>query len=66
MEVQRVWEIYDDRLQVVAVLDALRLDDALGREDVSCAWVVWSGAQGSLFLIGVWFLVSSTGWAQGS
>ena len=44
VEVQRVWEIYGARLQFVPVPDGIRLDDALGREDVSSALVVWSGA----------------------
>ena len=43
-EVPRVWEVYDDRHQFMAVLDASRLDDAFRREDVSAAWMVWSGA----------------------
>ena len=36
--------VHDERLQFMAVSDALRLDDALWREDVSDAWMVWSGA----------------------
>ena len=39
VEVQRVWEIYDDRL-----LDALRLDESPGVGDVSRVWLVWSAA----------------------
>ena len=44
VEVQRVWEICDDLLQFMAVPDALRLDDSVRRENVSGAWVLWSGA----------------------
>ena len=44
VEVQRVWEIYDERLQFMSRQDALLLDDSLGRDDVSRAWLVWSGA----------------------
>ena len=44
VEVQRVWEIYDERLQFVSREDALGLDEALLRGDVSCAWMVWSSA----------------------
>ena len=33
-EVQSVWEIYDDRLQFKARLDALSLDESLGAGDV--------------------------------
>ena len=43
-EVQRVWEICDDRLQYMARLDALSLDESLGAGDVSRAWLVWSSA----------------------
>ena len=44
VEVQRVWEVYDERLQYMSRQDALRLDDSLGAGDVSRAWLVWSGA----------------------
>ena len=44
VEVQRVWEIYDERLQFMSREDALGLDEALRRGDVSCAWMVWSSA----------------------
>ena len=44
VEVQRVWEIYDERLQFMSRLDALQLDDSLDAGDVSRAWLVWSGA----------------------
>ena len=43
VEVQRVWEIYDDRLQFMATLD-LCLDESLDAGDVSRAWLVWSFA----------------------
>ena len=43
VELQRVWEMFDDRLQFTAVPDAVRLDDASRWEDVSDAWMVWSG-----------------------
>ena len=43
-EVHRVWEIYDDRLQFVARLDTLSLDESLDAGDVSRAWLVWSSA----------------------
>ena len=39
-EVQRVWEIYDDRLQFMARFDALSLDESLDAGDVSRAWLV--------------------------
>ena len=42
VEVQRVWEIYDDRLQFMAVSDALLLEEASRVNDVSRAWLVWS------------------------
>ena len=44
VEVQRVWEIYDERLQLMSRQDASLLDESLGLDDVSMAWVVWSRA----------------------
>ena len=44
VEVQRVWEIYDERLQFMSRQDALLLDASLASGDVSQAWSVWSGA----------------------
>ena len=44
VEVQRVWEIYDERLQFMSREDALGLDGALLCGDVSRAWMVWSSA----------------------
>ena len=43
-EVQRVWEVYDERLQFMSRRDALLLDESLGLDDVSMAWTVWSKA----------------------
>ena len=42
-EVQRVWEVYDERLQFMSRRDALLLDESLGLDDVSMAWT-WSRA----------------------
>ena len=42
VEVQRVWDVYDDRLQFMSREDALCLDEALLNGDVSSAWMVWS------------------------
>ena len=44
VEVQRVWDIYDERLQFMSREDALGLDDALLCGDVSHAWMIWSSA----------------------
>ena len=44
VEVQRVWEIYDERLQFMSKHDAIQLDESLNADDVSRAWLVWSGA----------------------
>ena len=44
VEVQRVWEIYDERLQFMSREDALGLDSALLCGDVSSAWMIWSSA----------------------
>ena len=43
-KVQRVWGIYDDRLQFVTRDDALGLDEASEHGDVSHAWSIWSSA----------------------
>ena len=66
-EVQRVWEVYDERLQFMSHRDASLLDESLDRDDVSLAWAVWSQAAESaladafslvvvLFPLEVWFL----------
>ena len=44
VEVQRVWEIYDDRLQFMFGQDALLLHESSDAGDVFQAWLVWSGA----------------------
>ena len=44
VEVQRVWDIYDERLQFMSCRDALSLESALAAGDVSQAWAVWSSA----------------------
>ena len=43
-EVQRVCEVYDERLRFMSRRDAALLDESLGRDDVSLAWTVWSQA----------------------
>ena len=43
-DVQRVWGIYDDRLQFMSRDDAIGLDGALEFGDVSHAWSIWSSA----------------------
>ena len=48
VEVQRVWEVYDDRLQFMSRVDALALDASLDAGDVSKAWLVWSSAEAAL------------------
>ena len=44
VELQRVWEVHDDRLQFMTRQDALLLDDFLDAGDVSQAWLVRSSA----------------------
>ena len=44
VEVQRVWEVYDERLQFMSRHDAQHLDESLSADDVSGAWLVWSRA----------------------
>ena len=36
--------MYDDRLQFMSRHDALEFDESLRFDDVSRAWLVWSGA----------------------
>ena len=43
-EVQRVWGIYDDRLQFMTRDDTLGFDGPLGDGNVSRAWSIWSSA----------------------
>ena len=43
-ELQRVWDVFDDRLQFMSWDDALNLDDSLANGDVSLAWMIWSSA----------------------
>ena len=43
-DVQRVWEVYDERLQFMSRRGAFLLDESLGLDDVSMAWTVWSRA----------------------
>ena len=66
VEIRRVWEAYDERLQFMSRHDAMRLDESLDAGDVSRAWLVWSGAAetaladacqfsgGSLSRLGAW------------
>ena len=44
VEVQRVSEIYDNRLQYMSERDASLLDQSIDCSDVSFAWSVWSRA----------------------
>ena len=44
VEVRRVWEIYDERLQFMSQQDAPLLSESLDAGDVSQAWLVWSRA----------------------
>ena len=43
VEVQRVWEVYDERHQFMSRQDALQLDESLGVGDVSRAWLCGLG-----------------------
>ena len=47
VEVQRVWEVYGDRLQFMSRHDAIQLDESLDADEVSRAWLVWSRAAGT-------------------
>ena len=42
VDVRRVWEVYDDRLQFMSQQDSILLSDSLDVGDVSQAWFVWS------------------------
>ena len=44
VEVHRVWEVYDDRLQFMSQRDAFLLNESLEAGDVSQAWLVFSHA----------------------
>ena len=44
VEVERVWEVCDERLQFMSRQDALPLDESLDAGDVSRAWLVLSEA----------------------
>ena len=44
VEVQRVWEVCDDRLRFMSRADSDGLTSALLDDDVSSAWAVWSSA----------------------
>ena len=44
VEVQRVWEVYDDRLRFMSRADSDALTSALLNDDVSSAWAIWSSA----------------------
>ena len=44
VEVRRVWEVCDDRLQFMSQRDAFLLNESLEAGDVSQAWLVWSHA----------------------
>ena len=50
VEVQRVGEVYDERLQYLSRQDALQLDESLDAGDVSRAWIVWSRAAESALI----------------
>ena len=43
-EVQRVWEVNDERLQFMSGQDASLFHESLDSDDVSLAWSVWSRA----------------------
>ena len=44
IEVQRVWEVYDDQLRFMSQADDARLTRSLLNDDVSSAWAAWSSA----------------------
>ena len=44
VEVERVWEVYNERLQFMSRRDVSLLDESLVLDDVSLAWSVWSRA----------------------
>ena len=44
VEVQRVWEVYDDRLRFMSRSACDRLTRSLWDGDVSSAWALWSSA----------------------
>ena len=44
VEVRRVWEIYDEKLQLIDAGDVFRSDETLQGGDISQAWLLWSHA----------------------
>ena len=44
VDVLRVWQVYDQRLQYMSLQDAQYLSESLDADDVSSAWLVWSRA----------------------
>ena len=44
VEVLRVWEVYDERLQFMSLKNAQCLSESLNADDVSSAWLFWSRA----------------------
>ena len=48
-KVLRVWEVYDDRLHFMARSDASEMGESLRLDDVSGAWMIWSGAAENAF-----------------
>ena len=57
VEVQKVWEIYDDGLQFMSRQDALLLDESFDAGDIFQAWLVWSCAAETFLRMPIAFLV---------
>ena len=49
-DVQRIWEVYDERLQFMSCRDASLLDESLGRNDVTLAWSSFGDCLGLVLL----------------
>ena len=68
VEVQRVWEIYDERPQFMSRHDAIQLDESLNADDVSRARLVWYGAAEAALAAAFRFCggpIPTGWWAQG-
>ena len=48
-DIRRVWDIYDERIQLIDAGDVFRLNDALQDGDISQAWLDWSHAAETAF-----------------
>ena len=67
VEVLRVWEVYDERLQFMSLQGAQYLSESLDADDVSSAWLVWSrAAEAALGLCSWAWSCCAAWWSKGA